>query len=617
MKQLINNLLSDFDIENIENAFFQFFIEINNISIRKNIMLLQILDEKNNTIYKIKELLKNNYSHFDIKDLEKVFELLIPISDRKINGAFFTPSNITNYIANELIVNANQKVCDPSCGCGAFLIAAIDVFRKKFNKKVVDVIEQNIFGIDILSYSIRRCKIILSLIAILNYEDKENININIYEEDSLTMNWDKKFPTIAEEGGFDIIIGNPPYVKFQDLTDRIRTDLYNNWKTLKIGTYNLYFAFFELGISLMKISGKLGYITPNNYFTSLAGIYLRSYFQLKTYVENIIDFNHIKIFDSQTYTCITFLSNTKKDYLLFERINDERKLNDLENIDFSKVYYSDLDSKKWRLLRECDQKNIKLIETIGIRLADLTDIRVGIATCKDIIYFIDGQSLEGNYYKKIFKSKLYFIEKDITKPIVKISYIKNQEELNKNKRRIIFPYYIKYNKANLILKEELKTKYPKCFNYLLAVKTELEKRDKGKVKYKEWYSYARSQGLTFFGQKILTPTFSYEPRFLYEKNQESLFCNGYAIFLKDKEDLPFNKSLILDILLKILNSKVMAYYIENTSVSIAGGYPCYQKNFIERFTIPYLNMSELKYLKNEKDLEKIDLFLIKKYGIKI
>ncbi|GAI02297.1 unnamed protein product, partial [marine sediment metagenome] len=115
----------------------------------------------------------------------------------------------------------HTKICDPSCGCGAFLIAACKQFKKKFNKNIVDIIENNIYGVDILHYSVRRCKILLSLLAIINKEDEENYNFNIYTRDSLNIDWKNLFPSIFKENGFDVVIGNPPYVKYQDLTKKL------------------------------------------------------------------------------------------------------------------------------------------------------------------------------------------------------------------------------------------------------------------------------------------------------------------------------------------------------------------------------------------------------------
>src|SRR3989344_1313485 len=441
--------------------------------------------------------------------------------------------------------------------------------------------------------------------------------INLKIADSLITDWKKLFP--KTENGFDVVIGNPPYVKFQDLNKELREKLYKDWQTLKTGNYNLYFAFFELGVAIMKAGGVLGYITPNNYFTSLAGVPLREYLESNKLIEKIIDFNHLKLFEAQTYTCITFLKKSAKGFFYYERVDDYKTLDSLKELRYSKISFVDLNNKKWRLLRNSDQENIKKIENVGKKLGDIVDIRVGIATCKDSVYFVDGITLEDDYYIKLYQGKSFQIEKDITQLIAKISDFKIQSELDKNKRRVIFPYRKKHGKVEIIKESELKNLYPRCYEYLLAAKVELATRDKGAVEYPEWYAYARTQGLNFFGKKLLTPTFSSEPRFLLEKDEDTLFCNGYAVYLIDKPDLFVNieQRLDLDTLSKILNSRVMDYYIKRTSVSIEGGYPCYQKNFIELLGVPLFDLSELEYLKKEDDKEKVDNFLIAKYGVAI
>ncbi len=151
-------------------------------------------------------------------------------------------------------------------------------------------------------------------------------------------------------------------------------------------------------------------------------------------------------------------------------------------------------------------------------------------------------------------------------------------------------------------------------------------RDKGKIKYNPFYAWGRTQGLTRFGKKNLNPTFSRHPRFLVVEDEEAVFTNGYGIFFKEptKEcnlfcDMEHSLSKIenIDIVQKVLNSEIMHYYISKTSVSIEGGYPCYQKNFIEKFTIPEFScdeVSELRSLSNQRD---INLFLADKYQVNL
>lgn len=619
MQKNLEKILGEHDPLIIETALVQLFVKANGILVKRNTLIKKMLGNKDEDVLAVKESLIDKVEATNITDFVNIFELLVPRDDKKINGAFFTPKIITDFVVSQTITSPSQKVCDPSCGCGAFLIAATTFIAEKFGKNIINIIEENLYGVDISEYSVRRAKILLSLLSLKNGGDKENIKFNLKTADSLVVDWKKLFYETNKGEGFDVVIGNPPYVKFQDLNKELREKLYKDWLTLKTGNYNLYFAFFELGVAIIKAGGVLGYITPNNYFTSLSGIQLRKYLESNKLIEKIIDFNHLKLFEAQTYTCITFLKKKGVDFFYYERVDDYKILNSLNKLRYSKIYFSELSNKKWRLLRDNDQENIKKIEEVGKKLGNLVDIRVGIATCKDSVYFVDGSTLRNGYYHKFYKERNYQIEKNITKPIVKISDFKSQDDLDKNSRRIIFPYQKPNGRAKIIKEGELKKLYPCCYEYLSAAKVELITRDKGGVEYPEWYAYARTQGLNFLGEKLITPTFSSEPRFLLEKNENALFCNGYAIYLIKKPSLfsKLEQQLSLGVLSKILNSRVMDYYIKRTSVSIEGGYPCYQKNFIELFSIPDFTPKELNFLNNENDRKNIDNFLIEKYDINI
>ena len=149
------------------------------------------------------------------------------------------------------------------------------------------------------------------------------------------------------------------------------------------------------------------------------------------------------------------------------------------------------------------------------------------------------------------------------------------------------------------------------------------KRDKGKRTYEAWYAYGRTQGLNDFGEKLLTPTFSDRPRFLLCTKKDALFCNGYSVTLRNPGQSRIDSNSFkpaeekLRILAKVLNSCVMDYYIRKTSYMIEGGYYCYQKQFIENFSIPKLSEEEASTLLAENDATKIDEFLLHKYGLRI
>jgi len=177
------------------------------------------------------------------------------------------------------------------------------------------------------------------------------------------------------------------------------------------------------------------------------------------------------------------------------------------------------------------------------------------------------------------------IEREITRPAVKVSELKSVADLAKNNRRIIFPYFKKNGVYKLIPEQDLRNNFPNAYLYLSASRELLETRDKGKKKYENWYAWARTQGMESPAPKLLTKTFSKFPQFFLDKSDQ-LFCNGYSVSTK----LPtlFEPSLPIEFLEKVLNSKVMYYYAKLTSFQIEGDYQCYQKNFIEKFGIPDL-----------------------------
>ena len=614
-KRIINELIKKNEIDLIEKHLVYTFLQSKEIPYKKSPLISKFLKDfqTNQSIYSSVTSLEIR----NLKQLENYLELLIPKKDRKVNGAFFTPNYIVDFIIDHLSPKQTDKCLDPSCGCGAFLIGLVDYYQKTFQKTIKNIVRENIFGSDILEYNIYRAKILLSILALQNGEILDESDFNIYHQNSLKADWNNKF---------EVIVGNPPYVKYQDLTDENRKYLIENWTSIEAGSFNLYFAFFELGYQLLTINGKLGYITPNNYFTSLAGLPLRQFFMQNKCLTRILDFRHKKVFDAQTYTALTFANKQTNESLLFDKITDHQTCEEfLLSADGSPNYLNKMNVKKWRLLKTKEQENIRIIESIGIPIKQLFNIAAGIATLKDDVFFVDSSNEKNGYLTKITKNGSFLIEKEVTKPVYKISQFKRQEDIEHNTLRIITPYHTENKAATPIAEEEFKTKYPKCYDYLLSEKEKLDRRDKGKSSYSPFYVWGRTQGISRFGQKILNPTFSKHPRFFFVPEKDAYYTNGYGIYFSQKvsknealsDNLvhPLSKEENILEVQKILNSVIMDYYVTATSVSIQGGFPCYQKNFIEKFTIPYFTDKELTKLKNLNNKEEIDEFLIDKYQV--
>lgn len=600
-KREVDLLLSKYSIKDIETSLIKIFLEKNNIKTRNESILLVLKQNHNKIKIEIEEYLNKLGIVLDLKTIERFFELLIEPEDRKLNGAFYTPTFIVDYVVNDTI-NNDEKICDLSCGSGAFLIGATQRIHEITKKPIIKVIEQNIFGGDISKTSVYRSKILLTLFALINGEDKKEINFNLVVADSLNYNWKNNNPS-----GFDVVIGNPPYVRVQNMPKQSREDIHKRYFTASKGNIDLYIPFFELGIRLLNENGKIGYITPNSYFYSRASKKLREFLQQQKYVSKIIDFNHLQLFEGvTTYTCVTILDKRQKNSFKYSIIHEEEKLKQLNKIEFTDIKISSLSPIKWNLLLKEDYENIKKIESIGIPLGKLTQIKNGIATLNDNLYILEGETKEGFYIKE-YSNKEYLIEKEITRKLVKASVLRTEEDIEKTKTRIIFPYEKIDKLYKPISENALKTLYPECYKYFLAIKLDLAKRDKGNRQYDKWFAYGRVQGYNISGPKLISPLMSPGPRFAICNEDKTLYNGGIGIFYKGS----------LELLQKILKSKVFWYYILKTSKEYKSNFRAVANNFIENFGIPNFTQDEKDFLIKEKSQEKIDNFLIKRYGVNI
>lgn len=182
-KGIINDLIKTYNIDVIEKHLVYSFIQNHNLDFDKSKIIQKLLLDfkpQMDVYLKISSL-----EISELKQLENYLELLIPKNDRKVNGAFFTPIYVVDFIIQEISPQINDKCLDPSCGCGAFLIGLVEYYQKTYNKTIKSTIKENIFGSDILDYNVNRSKIILSLYGLLNNEVIEESDFNIYNQDSL------------------------------------------------------------------------------------------------------------------------------------------------------------------------------------------------------------------------------------------------------------------------------------------------------------------------------------------------------------------------------------------------------------------------------------------------
>lgn len=574
-------------------------LEIDDI---EDALLSEYLKENNES--DICRIIHELHIEIDIETLTYLFEALLDSKDVNENGIVFTPQYIAFYICKNIFKEINTwddeyKIIDPGCGCGNFLVAAILFINKKYSVPVDQIIKNNIYGLDILPENVSRCKKILHALAKnFGYEIPEDL-IKISCADSLKEDWN----AIFNLNGYDFIIGNPPYVNTHDMSKETALFLKKNFKTTKNGVYNIFYAFIERGMDYLNSEGKLSYIIPNNFLTIKSAADLRAFIQKNKYLVSILDFADNMVFKPvRTYNCIIVLDKYNNEKFLYSVMSKTDNIEEaLNTIYYDEMPLEHLDKAGWKLVDHNTYLNLMKIEGQFRSIKDF--IRTGIATLRDEVFMI--YKNEDGFYKNV-NGKKYEIEKEIVKPLYKIPDLKNCNNFVEACRYIIFPYTKGKNGYEIISEEVLKTLYPNAYEYLCVMRYELDKRDKGKPNSIAWYAYGRTQGLNKYGKKLLFPTFADKPKFMLIDDEDALFCNGYGIFENDY--------LELEILERILNSNIMRYYVSNTSYSIEGGYFCYQKKYIERFSLPFFSDEEKAYIKNSSQSD-VDKFLLEKYEI--
>lgn len=631
-KQILSFLKSySFEPIKINRLIVSSFLVFNNLKVDHNKLIKSLIIASNSeeieSLNLFVEIISKYKEDYKIEDLIELFEFVISPADKEVNGAVYTPKYIRDYIVEETSHQyyyenesiENVRFGDISCGCGGFFISFIDTYKQKTNKSLFEIYRDNIFGLDIQSYSIDRSIILLSLYAIMQGEDVKAFDFNLFVGNALNFDW-AKVSIINENNGFDILVGNPPYVGASKIDDESK-QLLSNWSVSKTGKPDLYLLFFQIGLELLAEKGNLGYITMSSFSRSLNGIGVRKYIQDNMYAFKYIDFGSIQIFHGRrTYTCICIISKKKDSGIYYTKSSPDGIFN-LTSKSFKLIPYANLNIKKgWILEDSIIESTLKKIEKTGSSLDSIVEIKNGIATLRNNIYVFKPINETNEYYEFYEKDEKVRIEKEICRNIIKPSILKSEDEIESLMEKIIFPYVtISSNQASLFknnqvnkeiipMEEEyFKQNFPLAYTYLYGHKQELSKRDKGNRIYKKWFIYGRSQGLTLYGYKLLFPYISDKPYFVYSDEKDLFYYNGFSILSKNPNQLK--------ILKKILQSKLFWFYVKHISRPYENNYYSLGKRYIRNFGVYNFSEKDQKWIDKQSDQSLIDSFLCEKYDI--
>ena len=212
---------------------------------------------------------------------------------------------------------ASIRVLDPSCGSGAFLVEAFEHLYQAFQRSndhlealgagrpLLDldryILQHNLFGVDLNEEAVQICKLSLWIKtarhdkALTSLDGSIRVGNSVVSDPSAhprAFDWASAFPEVLDRGGFDVVVGNPPYVR-QEWIASYKPHLKEHYRTYH-GVADLYVYFFELGLRLLRPGGRLSYVVTNKWLKAGYAGPLRGVFATDAWVESVVDFGHAK-----------------------------------------------------------------------------------------------------------------------------------------------------------------------------------------------------------------------------------------------------------------------------------------------------------------------------------
>lgn len=428
----------------------------------------------------------------------------------------------------------DKNILENSCGDGNILAVIVERYiddaraHGLSSQEIRKGLSKHICGVEIDPEQYEKCIQKLNLIA--NNKGINDVKWNIVNADYLKWECDRKF---------EFIVGNPPYITYQELDQENRDYVRKNFSTCKKGKFDYCYAFIERSVDCLRDDGKMSYLIPSSIFKTVFGKKLRSH--IKPYLQEIYDYTQDKMFDGALVKSAIIIINKSlmcNEMIYYDMANGDQICINTENL-----------TNKWFFTKN----NVPGTRRFG----DYFQVAHVVATLLNEAYVLKWENCQD--INKFYCYNGKNIEKEIVRETATPRSLRYQKI-----EKIIFPYDYKKGKLIRYTTEQFIEKFPATADYLSDFREQLDERESDKNAL--WFEYGRSQALSGLNKrKLLISTVITEKVVVYMLKKK---CIPYAgMYIVPKAD---NKIYKLEDAKEILESNEFIKYVQDVGIHISG-----------------------------------------------
>lgn len=397
------------------------------------------------------------------------------------------------------------------------------------------------------------------------------------------LDFEQAFPDVMRGGGFDVILGNPPYVRiqiFKEAHPLAAAMLKDTYESASKGNFDIYVVFIERGLSLLNANGRLGFIVPHKFFNAKYGEALRGSIGRGNHLDAIVHFGDGQVFvGATTYTCLLFLAKESQPSFLFSRVSDLPRWQMNFRADDARLSHEKVTSAEWNFMAGGGASIVDRLQSGFPNLEAATEIFVGVQTSADDVFILQGDDLDGPLLTLRSKrlGEEVVLERALLHPLLSGTDVEGYGVLPA-RQFLIFPYLIERDRARLLPFGTLMEHFPNVADYLSRNRERLESRESGRMKGPDWYGYIYLKNMARQGiPKVVVPRLITDLCAAFDATGSHYLDNvdvGGVVYRAQntRHDLRY--------LVALLNSRLLRWIFPNISAPFRGGFMSANRQFL-------------------------------------